>query len=86
MPKTAKSEEQVTLYLYSKDKYIVESTIQNSGVPYSDTFNLKFQKIFESKGEGMFLNNLDKCSMRILMCINFVTSTMMRSMIESKTL
>ena len=44
MPKNAKSEETQTLYLISKDKYILESIIQNSGVPYSDTFNLRILK------------------------------------------
>ena len=45
MPKQAKSEETHILYIVSKDKFILESTIQNSGVPYSDTFNLKMLKV-----------------------------------------
>jgi hypothetical protein len=45
MPKQAKSEETQILYIVSKDKFILESTIQNSGVPYSDTFNLKMLKV-----------------------------------------
>lgn len=50
MPKQAKSCERISLYWISKDKYIIESTIQNSGVPYSDTFNIKMQKTYESIG------------------------------------
>ena len=53
MPKFAKSEETVSLYIYSKDKYVIESTIQNSGVPYADTFNLRLRKVFQTSGEGM---------------------------------
>jgi hypothetical protein len=48
MPKQAKSNENLTLYIYSKDKYVLESVIQNSGVPYSDTFNLRMRKIIET--------------------------------------
>jgi hypothetical protein len=48
MPKHAKSDERVSLFFISKDKYIIETTIQNSGVPYSDTFNIRMQKIVET--------------------------------------
>jgi hypothetical protein len=54
MPKEAKSHETVSLFWLSKDKYIIESTIQNSGVPYSDTFNIKMQKTFETVEESTF--------------------------------
>lgn len=45
MPKHAKSNEDQNLYIVSKDKYVFQSTIQNSGVPYSDAFNLKLLRI-----------------------------------------
>ena len=35
MPKQAKSEESQTLYIISVNKFVVESSIQNTGVPYS---------------------------------------------------
>ena len=47
MPKQAKSDEENTLYIVSKDKYIIESIIQNSGVPYADTFNIRMKNIIE---------------------------------------
>jgi hypothetical protein len=36
------------LYFFSKDKYVIESVIQNSGVPYSDTFNIRIKKVIET--------------------------------------
>ena len=48
MPKQAKSEETQTLYIISANKFLVESSVQNSGVPYSETFNLKLLKKVES--------------------------------------
>lgn len=44
MPKTAKSDEIQALYFISKNKYIIESTIQNSGAPYTDCFNVKLKR------------------------------------------
>ena len=52
MPKQAKSNEEQTLFLYSKNKYVVESVIQNSGVPYADSFNLRLQKVVETTAES----------------------------------
>ena len=34
------------------NKFIVESSVQNSGVPYSDTFNLKLLKTVETINES----------------------------------
>lgn len=43
MPKTAKSEETQTLYIYSKHKFIIESKISTTGAPYTDTFNVEMR-------------------------------------------
>ena len=52
MPKQAKSEETQTLFIISKDEYVIESTIQNSGVPYAETFNLKLKRVVTSVNES----------------------------------
>jgi hypothetical protein len=35
MPKVTKSDEVHKLYIFSKDKYMIESIIKNSGAPYT---------------------------------------------------
>ncbi len=74
------------LYFISKNKYIIESTIQNSGAPYTDCFNVKLKRTVESVEESKCLSNVDKVRFRAEMHVNFVKSTMMKSMIESKAL
>lgn len=48
MPKAAKSDELQCLFFFSKNKYIIESMIQNSGAPYTDCFNICLRRIVES--------------------------------------
>lgn len=45
MPKTAKSKETQILFFFSKHKFILESCICTSGVPYSDTFQIEYKHI-----------------------------------------
>lgn len=44
MPKAARSDETQMLYFVSRNKYYIESTIQNSGAPYTDCFNVKLKR------------------------------------------
>lgn len=48
MPKAAKSDEIQSLYFVSRDKYIVQSIIRNSGAPYADCFNVRLKKTIVS--------------------------------------
>ena len=52
MPKAARSDEVQALYFVSKNKYVIESTIQNSGAPYTDCFNVKLKRTVESVEES----------------------------------
>ena len=48
MPKTAQSTESQTLYFESKHKLIMESTIETTGAPYTDTFQVNLKSVVES--------------------------------------
>ena len=50
MPKQAKMQENFTLYFYSKDKYILDTTVQNFGIPYCDYFDIRYRKVVETSG------------------------------------
>lgn len=64
---------------------MIESTIQNSGAPYTDCFNVKLKRTVETGEESNFLVIfLDKVKFKAEMYVNFVKSTMMKGMIESK--
>ena len=54
MPKAARSDELQSLYFISRNKYIIESTIQNSGAPYTDCFNVKLKRTVESLEESNY--------------------------------
>ncbi len=56
MPKAARSDEVQKLNFVSKNKYFIESTIQNSGAPYTDCFNVKLKRTIESTEESTFYN------------------------------
>lgn len=85
MPKAARSDETQSLYFVSKNKYIVESIIQNSGAPYTDSFNIRLKRTISSTQESTHIPLiLDKVTFKVQMYVNFVKSTMMKSMIESK--
>lgn len=44
MPKAARSDETQTLFFISKNKYIIQSVIQNSGAPYTDCFSVRLRR------------------------------------------
>jgi len=44
MPKVVFCDEIQDLYFASKNKYVIESKVQNSKVPYTDTFYLRYRK------------------------------------------
>lgn len=77
MPKTSKVHETQTLYIVSKHKWAMDSTVENSGPPYTDCFRVYLRTICESGLEG--------CTFWTGMFINFHKSTMMRGVIESKS-
>ena len=43
VPKTARSTETQTIYFISKDKWILEGTVDTVGAPYADTFRVQFK-------------------------------------------
>jgi hypothetical protein len=52
MPKQAHLHEEVKLYFYSKDKYVLVTKIENSGIPYCDYFNIRYKKVIETIAES----------------------------------
>jgi hypothetical protein len=78
MPKHAKSEERQTLFFLSADHFIVESVIQNSGVPYADSFNIRIRKEVQT-------TDPDTVKLTVRCFINFTANTMMKAIIESKS-
>ena len=52
MPKTGKSSENVRLMVFSKDKFVVETTVQSSGAPYTDTFQVHVKTVAETLRES----------------------------------
>jgi hypothetical protein len=55
MPKSSKVFESMTVHLYSKDKYVMFTSVQSKGVPYCDDFEIHYKKVVESAGEGKSL-------------------------------
>ncbi len=55
MPKAARSDEVQSLYFVSKNKYIIQSIVQNSGAPYTDCFNVRLRRTVESYEESKFI-------------------------------
>ncbi len=55
MPKAARSDEVQSLYFVSKNKYIIQSTVQNSGAPYTDCFNVRLRRTVENYEESKFI-------------------------------
>lgn len=47
MPKSSLTTEDQTLFIFSKDKYIIELIIKNQGVPYCDAFDIRMKKTVE---------------------------------------
>lgn len=45
MPKTSLTKEEHTLFLMSKNKVVIESVIMSTGVPYSDTFDVRIKRV-----------------------------------------
>ena len=48
MPKVASSTETQNLYIVSKHKWIIETTIETVGAPYTDTFRIQLKTEVES--------------------------------------
>lgn len=42
------------MYLMSKDKVVIETVVNSSGVPYSDTFDVRLKKVIVNSGESNF--------------------------------
>jgi hypothetical protein len=49
MPKFCDSQEDMTLHIISKDKFIIDSVVQNKGAPYMDSFRLHTRTKYEKK-------------------------------------
>lgn len=77
MPKAAKARENQYLYIISKHKWVMDTELENSGVPYADCFKVYYRTTCESTP--------DSCKINTKFFINFIKNTMMKSIIESKT-
>lgn len=73
MPKTCQSFEDQSLHLISKDKFYIDSVIQNKGAPYTDTFRihtrLQYENSKDGKSKSIILNQ--RLSLPVLLTLSF---------------
>jgi len=48
MPKTSLTVEDHSLFIISKNKFVLESIIKNNGIPYCDSFDIRIKRTVES--------------------------------------
>lgn len=65
------------MFIISKDKYIIESYVQNFGAPYSETFHILGRRVVETISEGMI-------KISVSMETVFKKKPMLSSLIETK--
>lgn len=59
--------------------------IASSGVPYSDTFDVRLKRVIESVDESIISPIVDKIQVKTYLFVNFNQNVMIKSTIESKT-
>jgi len=74
MPKVSLTNETHSLFIFSKDKAVLEMVIKNYGVPYCDSFDVRIRRIIEGV-------SIDRVKSKTEVFVNFKEKIMVQSTI-----